>query len=176
MKQDEKGFSYIELVIAVAIIAVISGAAAITTYQVCKGTGTNNDYITTVHQVQSAGFWISRDARMAQSVTTDNLTLPDFLTLSWTEWDENDDPIYHTATYFFTDVTDEIGALKRRHWSSGGINEQTLVAKSIYFAPGDPDVTSKASYQDSILTVQLTALSDKSRETREYKITHRPNF
>ena len=176
MKQGEKGFSYIELIITVAIITLVSGAAAIAIFQVFKGTERNNDYITAVHQVQSAGYWISRDAQMAQSVTTDNLTPPDFLVFSWTEWDDNNDPIYHTATYFFEDMTDEVGKLKRRHWSSGGANEQTLVARNIYYTPGDPDDTSKASYQDSLLTVQLTALSEKIMETREYQVRHRPNF
>lgn len=176
MKQGEKGFSFIELIIAIAIIALISGAAAITTFQVFKGTERNNNYMTAVHQVQSAGYWISRDTQMAQGVTTDNLTSPDFLVLSWTEWDDNNDPIYHTATYFFEDLTDGIGKLKRRHWSSSGANEQTLIATHIYYAPGDPDDTSNVSYQDSVLTVQLSALSEKIMETREYRVRNRPNF
>jgi len=176
MNQGEKGFSFIELIISIGIIALISGAAAIATIQVCKGTERNNDYITAVHQVQSAGYWISRDAQMAQGVTTNNLTSPDFLALSWTEWDDNNDPIYHTATYFFKDLTDGIGKLMRRHWSSDGANEQTLIATKIYYAPGDPENTSNVSYQDSVLTVQLSALSEKVMETREYRVRHRPNF
>ena len=176
MKQGEKGFSFIELIIAIGIMALISGAAAIATFQVFKGTERNNDYMTAVHQVQSAGYWISRDTQMAQGVKTDNLTSPDFLVLSWTVWDDNNDPIYHTATYFFEDVTDGVGKLKRRHWSSSGANEQTLIATHIYYAPDGPDDTSNVSYQDSVLTVQLTALSEKIMETREYKISHRPNF
>lgn len=176
MKQGEKGFSLVELIIAVSIIALISGAAAIATFQVCKGTGHSNSYITAVHQAQNAGYWISRDAQMAQSMTTDNLTPPDFLVFSWTVWDENNDPIYHTATYFFKDMSDEVGKLKRRHWSSDGVNEETLVATHIYYATDDPANTSNISYQDSILTVQLTTLSEKIMETREYRIHHRPNF
>jgi len=176
MNQGEKGFSFIELIIAIGIMALISGAAAIATFQVCKGTDRNNNYITAVHQVQRAGYWISRDTQMAQGVTTANLTSPDFLALSWTEWDDNNDPIYHTATYFFEDLTDGIGKLKRRHWSSSGANEQTLIATHIYYAPGDPYNTSNVSYQDSVLTVQLSALSDKIMETREYRVRHRPNF
>jgi len=176
MKQGEKGFSFIELIIAVTIISLVSGAAAITIFQVLRGTERNNNYMTAVSQVQNAGFFISRDTQMAQNVITDNLTSPDFLLLNWTEWDDPDDPVYHTATYFFEDLTDGIGKLKRSHWSSAGVNEQTLVAKHIYYAPGDPDDTSKASYQSPVLTVQLTALREETMETREYKINHRPNF
>jgi len=176
MKPGEKGFTYIELIVALTIMVLASGAASIATFQVFRGTERNNDYITAVRQVQNASYWISRDAQMAQSVTADNLTSPDFLVLSWTEWDDADEEIYHSTTYFFADLTDGIGKLKRSHWSSAGANEQTLIAEYIYYDPGDSDNTSKASYQSPVLTVQLTALFKESTETREYRIKHRPNL
>ena len=176
MKQGEKGFTYIELVVAIAIIALISGATATATFQVFQGTERSNNHMTAVRQVHNAGYRISRDAQMAQSVTADNLTLPDFLVLSWTERDYADEPTYHSVTYFFEDLTDGIGKLKRNHWSSAGANEQTLVADYIYYDPDDSDDTSKASYQSPVLTVQLTALFEETRETREYRINHRPNL
>ena len=176
MKQGEKGFSYVELIVAIAIIALISGAAAIAIFQVLKGTEHNNNYVTAVRQVQNAGYWISQDMQMAQSATADNLTPPDFLILRWTNLDDPDNPVYHSATYFFEDLIDGIGTLKRGHWSSAGANEQTLVAQYIYFDPDDPNETSNASYQSPLLTVQLTALIKDDKETREYKINHRPNF
>jgi hypothetical protein len=113
---------------------------------------------------------------MAQSIIADNLTPPDFLVLNWAEWDDAGDPTYHSITYFFENLTDGLGKLKRSHWSSAGINEQTLVAEYIYYDPDDPDNTSKVSYQSPVLTVQLTALSEEIRETREYRINRRPNF
>ena len=176
MKLGEKGYTFIELVVAIAIIVLVSGAAAIATFQVFKGTERNNNYMTAVRQVHNAGYWISRDAQMAQSVTADNLTAPDFLVLTWTEWDDAGDPTYHSVTYFFEDQTDGIGKLKRSHWSSAGASEQTLVAEYIYYNPDDPDNTSKASYQSPALTVQLTALSEELLETREYRINRRLNL
>lgn len=176
MKQGEKGFTTIELVVAITIMALIGSAAAAATFQVFQGTERNNNHMIAVRQVQNAGYWISRDTPMAQSVTTDNLTLPDFLVLSWTEWDDAGEPTYHSVTYFFEGLTDGIGKLKRSHWSSAGANEQTLLAEYIYYDPNDPDNTSKASYQSSVLTVQLTSLFEGARETREYRIKHRPNF
>jgi len=176
MKQGEKGFTYVELVIAIAIIALIGGAAATATVQVLKGTEHNNNYMTAVRQVQNAAYRISQDTRMAQSVITDNLTPPDFLVLTWTEWDDAGEPTYHSVTYFFEDLTDGTGKLKRSYWSSAGANEQTLVAEYIYYNPDDPGNTSQASYQSPELTVQLMALSEGASETREYKINRRPNF
>ena len=176
MKQGEKGFTLVELLVATTIIVLASGAAGAATFQVFKGTERNNNYMTAVRQVQNAGYWISRDAQMAQSVTADNLTSPDFLILNWTERDYADEPTYHTATYFFQDVTDGIGRLKRSHWSSAGANEETLVAEYIYYDPDDLDDTSKADYQAPALTVQLTAVYDEAMETREYRISCRSNF
>ncbi len=173
MKHGEKGYTLIELIIAITIMVLVSGAAGAVIFQILRNIERNNDHITAVRQVQNAGYWISRDAQMAQNATTDNLTLPDFLILSWTEWDDAGDPIYHSATYSLEELTDGIGKLKRGHWSSAGANEQTLIAEYIYYNPDDVDVTSKASYESPLLTVQLTALFEEILETREYKIKHR---
>ncbi len=176
MKQGERGFTLVELLIASAIIAVIGSAAAAATFQVVRGTENNNDRITAIRQVHNAGYWISRDTQMAERVPADNLTPPDFLILNWTERDYVSDPIYHSVTYFFEELTDGIGKLKRSHWSSAGTNEQTLVAEYIYYDPNDPSGTSKANYQSPELTVQLCALFKETRENREYRINHRPNL
>jgi len=177
MKLGEKGFTLIELLIAITIIVVASGAAGAAIFQILRNTERNNDYMTAVRQVENAGYWISRDAQMALSVTTtDNLTLPDFLIISWTEWDDEGDPIYHSANYSFEGLTDGIGKLKRTHWSSAGASEQTLVAQYIYYDPDDVDATSNASYQSPVLTVKLTAVFEEILETREYKIKRRPGL
>jgi len=176
MRNGEKGYTLIELIVATIIIVIITGAASITIFQVMKGTELNNIHLTAVRQVQNAGYWISRDARMAQSIETDNLTPPNFLVFNWREWDDDNEEIFHTSTYFFADLTDGIGKLKRTHWSSAGVNHQTLIAEHIYYAPGDPQDTSQASYQAPVLTLQLTSLVDDAMEMREYRIKHRPNI
>ncbi len=176
MRNGEKGYTLLELIIATTIIVLVSGAASIAIFQIMKGTETNNTHMNAVRQVQTAGYWISRDARMAQSVSTDNLTPPDFLVFTWSEWNELDEKIYHTANYSFADLSGDTGKLKRTHWSSAGANEQTLIATHIYYAPADPDDTTKASYQAPVLTLQLTSLVKDAMETREYRINNRPNI
>ena len=173
MKLDEKGYTLVELIIAITIMALVTAAAGGAIFQVFRNIERNNDHMTAVHQVQNAGYWISRDAQMAESVITDNLTLPDFFILNWTEWDDDGDPIYHSATYSLEDLTNSIGKLKRSHWSSAGANEQTQIAEYIYYDPDDVNDTSKVSYQKPVITVQLTALFEESLETREYKIKRR---
>ncbi len=175
MKPGEKGFTLLELLVSVAITGLITVAAGSAMFQIFRGTGSNNDYMTAVRQVQNAGFWISRDAQRADSVnTTANETA--FLTIRWTEWVAPNNPVYHSANYTFENLGGGIGTLKRIHKSSSvGTSDQTLIAQYIYYNLADSANTSKASYQSPVLTVQLTALCDKARETREYKIKRRPN-
>jgi len=176
MRNGEKGYTLIELIVATTIIVTIAGAASITIFQVMKGTEVNNTHMTAVRQVQNAGYWLSRDARMAQGVETDNLTPPNFIVFNWREWDEDDEEIFHTSTYFFEDLTDGTGKLKRTHWSSAGVNNQTFIADHIYYDPDDPEDTSQVSYQAPLLTLQLTSLVEDVMEMREYRIKHRPNI
>ena len=176
MRKGERGFTAIEMAVACAIIALIGYAATITTFQVINCTERSNSHMTSVRQVQNAGYWLSRDAQMAESVVADNLSLPDFMVISWTEWDYDDDPIYHTVTYFFEELSDGIGKLKRSHWSSAGITDEILVAEHIYYNQDDPVNTTKASYQNPVLTIQLAAAFGGTSKTREYTIIRRPNL
>ncbi len=175
MQLGEKGFTLIELVIATAIIVVATGSASAAIFQIFRNTERNSNHMTAVCQVHNAGYWISRDAQMAQSVTTDNLEELDFLVINWTE-DVVGAPIYHTVTYSFEDLGDSIYKLKRNHSSTAGADKETLIAQYIYYDPDDVDATSKASYDSLVLTVQLTALFEEIVETREYTITHRANL
>jgi len=173
MKPGEKGYTLIELMVAITIIVLASGAAAAAIFQIFRGIERNNDYMTAVRQVQNAGYWISRDAQMALSVnTTDNMTLPDFLGLNWTEWDAEGEPSYHSVIYSFEDLTDGTGKLKRTY-SSTGTSTQTLIAQYIYYNPDDTDNTTKVSYESPVLTVQLTAIFEGTQEIREYRIKRR---
>ncbi len=176
MRQVERGFSTVELITVLSIIALIGLAATTTTFQVINVTERNNNRMTAVRQVQNAGYWISCDTQMAESVITDNLSPPDFMLLSWTERDYVSDDIYHLVTYFFEDLSDGIGKLKRNYWSSAGASRETLVAEYISYDPDDPVNTSNVSYQKPVLTVKLTALFGDAIETREYRINRRQNF
>ena len=176
MRHNERGFTIIETVVALAIISLIASAATMTTFQVLSYTNGSDSKVTALRQVQNAGYWISRDAQMAESVATDNLSSPNFVVMNWTERDYDSDDIYHSVTYFFDELSDGIGKLKRNHWSSVGLNDDTLIAKYICYDPGDPVNTSNVSYQKPVLTVKLTALFGDARETREYRVNHRSNF
>ncbi len=172
MKPGEKGYTLIELLIAITIMAVASGAAGGAIFQVLRNTERNNDHMTAVRQVENAGYWISRDAQMSQSVnTTDTLTLPNFLVLSWTEYDTDD---RYQVTYTLENMPE--GGLKkllRNQSVNGSANITSFVAQYI---DSYPEKTS-CNLTSGILNLTITATvgegSLTQSETRTYKIVPR---
>jgi len=176
MREDEHGFFTIEIIVAILIMSMIALGAMMTTFQVIRVTAQSNSHMTALQQVQNAGFWIIRDAQMADNVTTENLGGTNFLVLGWTEVDDSDDTIDHSATYFFEELSGGIGKLKRNHSSSAGLNNETLVAQHISYDPADPVNTSNVSYTSPSLTVKLVAIFADASETREYQVSCRPKL
>ena len=194
MKRGERGFTLIEVLVVIAIAALITTAATMSTFQAFNVTRRSNDHMATVRQVQNAGYWISRDALIAQNIvvgddpeTEEEL---EFLTLTWTEWDYDwrEDSEYHSVTYSFPFQylsSDGVGKLIRTH-SSDGPDEQTLVAEYIYYDSEDPEnhTDTEATYkapveapeQAPVLTVQITSFLGEASETREYQVLPRPDF
>jgi len=173
MKRGERGFALVEILVVMAIVAIIGGAANMATSQVITGTRRSNDHMTAIRQVQNAGYWISNDTLMADNVVIDiDPETPEFLVLNWTEWDEDDkkDSIYHLVTYSFEDIAGGIAKLERNHWSSAGADEDILVAEYIYYS------TTTAVYEPPVLTLQIAASVGEASETREYRVQRRPNF
>ena len=68
LKNNERGLTLIELILAVAITGLISLGATTSIVQIMKGTTYNRNQMTTVEQLQNVGRVISNDARMAQIV------------------------------------------------------------------------------------------------------------
>ena len=176
MRKDERGYTLVELVITSGIIAMVAAAAFITIFQIFRSNERSNDYATSVRQVENAGYWITRDAQMSQTVTAGNLALPDFLIVNWTEWDMAGQPVYHSVKYFFDDMSGHVGTLKRLHWSNNGLNEQTLIARDIYYNSDNASYTSHVSYQSPVLSVRVTSILHDSLESREYQAILRANY
>jgi type II secretory pathway component PulJ len=92
---SQKGFTLIDLTIGVAITGLISLGATTSIVQVVEGNIDNRSHITAIEQVQNVGYWISRDATMAQeAVLGFDSGLP--LTLSWHEYDGDEREVIYT--------------------------------------------------------------------------------
>lgn len=176
MKQGEKGFVLLEIILATSLAALVLGAATMTTIYVLKNNRQTSDHMAAVFYADTAGYLISKDVQMADSVTTENLTSPEFLVIAWTEWGYDEDSIYHVVTYSIEDVSGGTGKLKRTHQDSSGTYEESIIADCIYSNEADPDNTTQVSYQDPVLNMKVKTIFGQAQGVKEYKICCRPNF
>jgi prepilin-type N-terminal cleavage/methylation domain-containing protein len=84
LKSREKGFTLIELLVSLAILGAIMGVMSAAVIIIMKTSSQNNEWNINLRQVQNAGYWISKDALMAQEVDTHKPNV--FLSLSWSDW------------------------------------------------------------------------------------------
>ena len=176
MNTNEKGFVLLEMVVAIGLAALVMSTVATTIVYVLKNNQRNSDHMAAVFYAETAGYVISKDVQMADSVATDNLTPPEFLVIAWTEWGYDEDSIYHVVTYSIEDVSGGIGKLKRVHQDSAGTYEEAIIANCIYSNESDPDNTTQVSYQDSVLTMKVKTKYGETQEVKDYEVYSRPNF
>ena len=160
---NQRGIALIELIIAVALSVVITGATTATIFQVIEGSARTNNHMTAVRQVQNAGYWVSHDAQTAQSVnTTGTDGFP--LTLTWTAWDG----IKYEVVY-----SENTTNLQRSYSVDGAPVDTIFVAQYV-----DPSATS-ANFTGGELTFTVKATvgtgSQARSETRLYKVVPRPS-
>jgi len=80
MMKGQKGFTLTELLIAVAIIGLITSFMGTPVYQILTVTEYGNDAIVAMHELQNAAHWVSLDGQMARTASGGSqlvLTLPD---------------------------------------------------------------------------------------------------
>ena len=155
----------VELLIAGAIIGIITGAISTSVFQTFNGSAQGASHMTAVKQVESAIHWLSRDIQMAQTVQpggSDGFPL----VLSWTEWDNT----VNQVTYSLAG-----DQFQRSHSIDGGEAVVTTVARHI-----DTDTAmTNCQFTDGVLSFKLTAAlgigAQASSETRVGEIIPRPS-
>ena len=172
MNRTENGFTMIELLVSLGIMALVAYGASIAMMQIFPVNARNNAHMTAVNEVQNAGYWVSRDAQMASNITT-NLT-PYFLVLSWAGNETTNTSSNYSVTYTTQNMTgSNFMKLLRSLSINGGANRTTLVAQYIDMA------STKCAFSGGVFTLNVTAnVSSRypsGTETRTYKVTPRPN-
>lgn len=177
INRNQMGFTLIELMLAIVIAGIITGGITTTIFSVVNGNIRTSNHMTAVRQVQSAGYWVSHDSQMAQSIIFDDPAtsgVTEFLTLTWTYWDTGD---VHRVAYTLENVSgSSLKNLQRSHSINGGTAETSIIAQFI-----DPDLAScdftdnNGDGIDDTLVFTVTATVQEQAETRIYEVIPRPS-
>jgi len=170
MRQSEKGSTLIQLLIVIAISAIIAAGAGVTTTQTNKLSQRNNDRMTVVRQVQNVGYRFSQDALIAQTISTEDdpeTTDVEFIIVFWKDWETGDT---YDIRYVWLDLADSTKKLIRKQTArdKDGVeigNETTPIAYNIH--------TASLSWQDGAWRLSVEAHSGEESLTREYGIARR---
>jgi hypothetical protein len=134
----------VELMVAVAISAVILVGSGAALRAMLVSTGDSSDKTLARLEVQYVNFWIGEDVMQAQEVDIGNITdvrYPDpFLYLFWDTWPYGEVPTVHTVEYSVEDMKDK---LNRNLWRL----YRTTDADTAH-----PITTVVAEYLDPLLT------------------------
>jgi len=167
LKKGERGFTLVELLIVLAITGLVTSGITMTVFQVFTINTRTTNRMAAVRQVENAGFWVSHDAQMAMSVSTES----EFLTLTWIEWETSNN---HTVIYSLEDMSAGLKKLQREHniYIDSELDSTTTTIVAEYI---DLALTNAAwDEEDRVLTFTVTATVGGQSETREYEVMPRP--
>jgi prepilin-type N-terminal cleavage/methylation domain-containing protein len=162
LMRSEKGFSLLEMLVVLGIMAAIGSAMTVTTATIAKITPQSNEEVVILRQVQNAGYWITRDVQMAQAV--DNNPASGILELTTKEYIDGS-YVDSIVTYQLEDMD---GGLKKLMRAS---EESTiLIAENIYYNPdGDSENSTKILSYDSEAHTLSFRVSAKSGDVLMFK-------
>lgn len=160
MKRGERGFTLIEILIAIAITGAIIAPLLMTTTSLLTNPQRSNDQNITLNQVQNAGYRISRDVHTAKTVTpgTSNVLLT--LTIPVDTNPSND----YEIDYVF-----EGSKLMRKQYDSS----HTLVSKTLISDYIVTDNTTFSITSEGFYRLTIKASKGNNVVTMNYEITQR---
>jgi len=178
LEKGQKGFTLIELMIAIGIAALITVGITAATMQILTINHRASNHMIAVRQVQQAGKEVSKDALQAQSVNASESSNGFPLTLTWDEWGTNQT---NTIVYDFTDMPSGLKQLERMHTFNGTEQATALPVVAQYIDDTIDSSTGEARTRcewdpiDGVLTFTVTARVGTEIETRIYEIEPRPD-
>lgn len=83
----ERGFTLVELIIAIAVTGLIVGVLGTATFQIVNVTDYGRNKLVAAHELQNVAHWVGRDVQMADNATGGSelvLTLSDNSSITYT--------------------------------------------------------------------------------------------
>ncbi len=163
--KEQRGLTLLELLIALPIAALIIAAVTGAIIQLLESSQASNHMIA-LRQVQTAGYWVSRDGLQAQRV---NITAPTaLLILEWDEWEGN---VSYRITYSLEDMPSGSSKQLIRTEVADGTVRTSIIATDL--VPGETSCN-WTSAEKHAFTFKVTAKVGDQTESRIYEVTPRP--
>jgi prepilin-type N-terminal cleavage/methylation domain-containing protein len=178
-RRPEWGFTLIEIMVAMAIVGLIAGAATMIIGQIFRINGESTSRITLNRQVQNAGLWFTTDVQTARSIsiTPGGTGFP--VVISWSDWDTPEE--YQVEYYISAE-----NVLYRHYMARVGATstaDQTLPVARFLDLTGNPAHTlfqrlaiggeATDRYRLTI-TATMAGYRETVKETRTYEMLPRP--
>jgi prepilin-type N-terminal cleavage/methylation domain-containing protein len=171
--KNEAGFTLIEILVSLAITALIGLGATMSIAQMLNQTARNNDFTTASRNAMNAVYWISRDAQMAQTISgVAGFPGTSDLSLAWVDWNNSS----HNATYSM--ANDRLLRTYRTYNVDGQITETTETLIAEYINPS-ANMTSCVSVNGTLTLTITSSVGEGSRVvdvTRIRDMTSRPKL
>ncbi len=166
----ESGFTLIELLMVTAVTGIIMVAVGYSILQLFNTNTRNTNQMTAVREVQSAGYWVTRDASMAPYDRNHSPLWIDpngtSLTLRWR--DSSDLSVTHTANFNWDSASQTL-------WRTYDAGPAAPIAQHIssasFTVTQDAVRVSKVTL---VVTAIVTSRGITGAETRSYEVSPRP--
>jgi prepilin-type N-terminal cleavage/methylation domain-containing protein len=170
LHKNQKGFTLIEVLITVMILAGIGVVTTAAIGQLVQSNRTSN-HMVAVRQVQQAAYWVNRDVVQAQDISVPDVNGGFPFTLNWIDWGSGE---AHEVVYNLTDCSG--GLCLSRNATAGANSTTTIVGQYIYDGTAPPRPTECSwNATERVLTLNITAKVGLQAESRTYEIKARPS-
>lgn len=181
INRNQKGFTMIEMLVAIAISSAIGGGILLSIYQTSSYQAMDRARMNCVKNLENAIHYVIQDAQMAQEIEpdldTDGFPFP--LEMIWTEWDVDSPEYIHRVTYSLTGSGSS--ELVRQHIArdAAGVETKNDVNVLARYIDSDPTKTN-CGYTGGVLSLKLTAtitgFPKEISETRDMEIIPRTDW
>ncbi len=167
---NQKGFTFIEVIIVVAILGMLAPVISGSIIQLIRGTDRNNAKVVALADIEHVASWLNQDLLMAQTILVNgepmvfgnpaDLVTGDNVTLNWTDYYGGGNATVHHSLYYVLDTR------LMRDYDSQVANIASYISQAEF----------SIDLSGELVTVTLTSSPESAfgrSETRTYRVYRR---